>query len=130
MNKLEDKKGGYKGEFGTAINSENYVAFALSVYFQETLSVQAPFEPEGPWRNIPRRFVDPVPGHPDPYSELVGKYRLTHRFVPVQQILTSRALIRANARFQCPLNYWGAHEQIITSLLSRPKLQPHLHQAP
>ncbi|CZR64404.1 uncharacterized protein PAC_14302 [Phialocephala subalpina] len=43
-----DKDGGYNGEFGTAISADNYAMFALSVYFQEILSRQAPYEPEDP----------------------------------------------------------------------------------
>jgi len=62
---VRDEDGGYNGEFGAAINADNYVMFAMSVYFQETLSRQAPIEPKDPrYKNIPKRFVEPVPNHP------------------------------------------------------------------
>ena len=62
---MRDEDGGYNGEFGAAINADNYVMFAMSVYFQETLSRQAPIEPKDPrYKDIPKRFVEPVPNHP------------------------------------------------------------------
>ncbi|KAJ8061053.1 hypothetical protein OCU04_010130 [Sclerotinia nivalis] len=58
---VSTKNGGVNGEFGTVVNADNYAIFALSIYFQETLSVSSPFEPAGSWRDIPKRLVDPAP---------------------------------------------------------------------
>lgn len=66
---VKDSDGGYNGEFGTAINADAYAMFAMSVYFQETLSRQAPIEPADPrYKNIPRSFVEPVPNHPGQFN--------------------------------------------------------------
>ncbi|KAF8859275.1 hypothetical protein BDZ45DRAFT_689375 [Acephala macrosclerotiorum] len=63
---VSNSDGGYNNEFGTAINADNYAMFAMSVYFQESLSRQAPFEPNNPgYKDIQKSFVDPVPNHPD-----------------------------------------------------------------
>ncbi|TVY85113.1 hypothetical protein LSUE1_G000442 [Lachnellula suecica] len=67
---VKNEDGGYNEEFGTAINADNYGMFAMSVYFQETLSRQAPYEPKNPqWRNIPKKNVEPVPGHLNMFND-------------------------------------------------------------
>lgn len=67
--KVDNEDGGYNDEAETAINADNYTMFAMSVYFQETLSRQAPYEPKDPrYKDIPKEFVDPVPDHPDPFN--------------------------------------------------------------
>ncbi|KAH6671868.1 hypothetical protein B0J14DRAFT_669318 [Halenospora varia] len=59
---VKNEDGGHNGEHGAAINAENLNLFALSVYFQEKLSLQAPFEPaDGEWRYQLKYWSDPVP---------------------------------------------------------------------
>ncbi|PQE03243.1 hypothetical protein CJF30_00005738 [Rutstroemia sp. NJR-2017a BBW] len=57
---VDDDAGGIHGEFGTLVNADNYAIFALSIYFQENFHRGDPFEPSGPWRDIPKWMTNPV----------------------------------------------------------------------
>ena len=71
---LKDDDGGYDGEFGAIKNADNYVAFALSVYFQDKLGISDPIEPKGPWRTIPKTMVDPVPKRETQNGNFTGEF--------------------------------------------------------
>lgn len=84
MKDLKNEDGGYDGEFGAIKNADNYVAFALSVYFQEELKIADPIEPAGPWRTIPKEQVNPVPRRKANNGGFTGTFSarvLTNKYV-------------------------------------------------